>query len=105
MYALNLPLSPERGKFWECADLLRVGAGETGMAIQTSDIRLSGVSDSIELDNDNGVTRRASENSPKILGESIPDRRDSNRVWPANVKGGGQKTPTRGMETRVTAMV
>lgn len=81
MYALNLPLSPEKGKFWECADLLSVSAGETGMAIQTSDIRPPGVSDSIELDNDNGVTRQASEKHPKVLGESIPDREDSNRVW------------------------
>lgn len=105
MNALNLPLSPEKGKFWECADLFRVSAGETGMAIQTSDIRPPGVSDSIELDNDSGVTRRASENHPKVLGESIPDRRDSNRVWSTNVKGGGQKTPMRGMETGVTAMV
>jgi hypothetical protein len=103
--ALNLPLSPEKMEFWECADLLDVSASETGMAIQTSDIRPPGVSDSIELDNDNGVTRRASEKHPKVLGESIPDRRDSNRVWSTNVKGGGQKTPMRGMEASVTAMV
>ncbi len=61
MNALNLPLSPEKMEFWECADLVDVSAGETGKAIQTSDIRPPGVSDSIELDNDNGVTRRASE--------------------------------------------
>ena len=64
MNALNLPLSPEKGKFWECADLLSVSASETGMAIETSDIRPPGVSDSIELVNGNEVTRRASE-SPK----------------------------------------
>ncbi len=61
MYALNLPLSPEKMDFWECADLVDVSASETGIAIQTSDIRPPGVSDSIELDNDNEVTRRASE--------------------------------------------
>ena len=56
MEALNLPLSPEKGIFWECADLVRVSAGETGMAIQTSNTRPPGVSDSIELDNDDEVT-------------------------------------------------
>ena len=81
MYALNLPLSPEKMEFWECADLFDVSASETGMAILTSDIRPLGVSDSIELDNDNGVTRRASEKHPRVLGENIPDREDSNRVW------------------------
>ena len=105
MNALNLPLSPEKTEFWECADLFDVSAGETDMAIRTSDIRPPGVSDSIELDNDNGVTRRASEKHPKVLGENIPDQRDSNRVWSTNVKGGGQKTPMRGMEASVTAMV
>lgn len=69
MNALNLPLSPEKTEFWECADLFDVSAGETGIVIQTSDIRPPGVSDSIELDNDNGVTRRASE-GPKVLGET-----------------------------------
>ena len=63
MCALNLPLSPEKMEFWECADLIDVSAGETGKAIQTSVTRPPGVSDSIELDNDNGVTRRASEES------------------------------------------
>ena len=81
MNALNLPLSPEKMEFWECADLFDVSASETGMAILTSDIRPPGVSDSIELDNDNGVTRRASEKHPRVLGENIPDREDSNRVW------------------------
>ena len=47
MNALNLPLSPEKMEFWECADLVDVSAGETGIAIQTSDIRPPGVSDSI----------------------------------------------------------
>jgi len=65
--ALNLPLSPEKMEFWECADLFDVSAGETDMAIRTSDIRPPGVSDSIELDNDNGVTRRASESTQRFL--------------------------------------
>jgi hypothetical protein len=102
--ALNLPLSPEKMEFWECADLIDVSASEAGIAIQTSDIRPPGVSDSIELDNDNGVTRRASE-GPKGSWRNIADRSDSSRVWSTNVKGGGQKTPMRGMETSVTAMV
>ncbi len=29
MYALNLPLSPEKIEFWECADPVGLGAGET----------------------------------------------------------------------------
>ena len=69
MCALNLPHSPEKMQFWECADLVDVIAGETVKAIQTSDIRPPGVSDSIELDNDDEVTRRASE-VPKVLGEA-----------------------------------
>ena len=48
-------------QFWESADLVDVSAGETGIAIQTSETRPPGVSDSIELDNDNEVTRQASE--------------------------------------------
>jgi len=61
VYALNLPLSPEKTEFWEYADLIDVSAGETDKALQTSVIRSPGVSDSIEVDNDNEVTRRASE--------------------------------------------
>ena len=61
MCALNLPHSPEKMQFWESADLVDVSAGETGIAVQTSDTRPPGVSDSIELDNDDEVTRRASE--------------------------------------------
>ena len=64
MNALNLPLSPEKMEFWECADLVDVSAGETGIAIQTSDIRPPGVSDSIELHNDRQVTRRATIKAP-----------------------------------------
>jgi hypothetical protein len=37
----------------------------------TSADRHPGVADSIELDNDDGVTRRASENCPKVLGETF----------------------------------
>jgi hypothetical protein len=62
--ALNLTLSPENKEFWECADPLVVGVGETGSALETSADRPPGVADSIELDNGDGVTRRASE-SPK----------------------------------------
>ena len=58
-----------------------MGAGETEGALETSTNRHPGVADSIEHDNDVGVTRRASENHPKVLGENIPDRGDSNRVW------------------------
>ncbi len=61
MYALNLTHSPEKMKFWVCADLIDVSAGEMGKAIPTSVTQPPGVSDSIELDNDNEVTRRASE--------------------------------------------
>ena len=64
MYALNLHHSPEKGEFWECADPLQRGAGNKENALLTSVFRHPGVSDSIELDNDDGVTRRASE-SPK----------------------------------------
>ncbi len=81
MNALNLPLSPENYVFWDCADPLIIGAGETEGAVKTSADRHPGVEDSIEHDNDVGVTRRASEKHPKVLGESIPDREDSNRVW------------------------
>jgi hypothetical protein len=105
VFALNLTLSPENYVFWDCADPLIIGAGETEGALRTSTDRHPGVADSIEPDNDVGVTRRASENYPKVLGESIPGRGDSNRVWSTNVKGGGQKMPMRGMETSVTAMV
>jgi hypothetical protein len=69
VYALHLPLSPEKTVFWECADLVDVSASETDTALQTSGVRPPGVSDSIELDNDYGVTRRASE-GPKVLGEA-----------------------------------
>ena len=70
MYALNLTLSPENNEFWERADPLPVGAGETEIALQTSGFRHPGISDSIELDNEDEVTRRASE-SPKVLGETF----------------------------------
>jgi hypothetical protein len=68
--ALNLTLSPENCVLWERADPLIIGAGETEGALQTSADRHPGVADSIELDNDDGVTRRASENLPKVLGEA-----------------------------------
>ena len=70
MYALNLTLSPENCEFWESADPLIIGAGKTEGAYMTSANRHPGVADSIELDNDDGVTRRASENLPKVLGEA-----------------------------------
>ena len=70
MYALNLTHSPENPEFWECADPLIIGAGKTEGAFATSANRHPGVADSIELDNDDEVTRRASENHPKVLGET-----------------------------------
>ena len=90
MYALNLTHSPENPEFWESADPLIIGAGNTGGALRISTNRHPGVADSIEHDNDSGVTRQASE---------------SNRVWLTDIKGGNQKTPMRGMETGNTAMV
>ena len=39
-------------------------------ALNTSADRHPGVADSIEHDNDDGVTRQASENNPKAFGES-----------------------------------
>ena len=71
MYALNLTHSPENSTFWECADPLIIGAGKTEGALEKSANRHPGVADSIEHDNDDGVTRRASENNPKALGESF----------------------------------
>ena len=70
MYALNLTHSPEKSNFWESADPLITGAGKTEGSLKTSADRHPGVADSIEHDNDDGVTRRASENNPKALGES-----------------------------------
>ena len=61
MYALNLPHSPENKEIWESVDPVEEGAGEMEIALWTSYRRHPGVSDSIELDNDDGVTRRASE--------------------------------------------
>jgi len=70
VYALNLTHSPENCVFWDCADALIIGASETEGALKTSANRHPGVADSIELDNGDGVTRRASENHPKVLGET-----------------------------------
>ena len=69
MYALNLTHSPEKPVFWVCADTVIVGAGETGDTIMMSGARPPGVSDSIEVDNDNEVTRQASDFT-KVLGET-----------------------------------
>ncbi len=65
MYALNLTHSPENTEFWDSADPLIIGAGKTEGVLETSTDRHPGVADSIELDNDSGVTRRASEKVPK----------------------------------------
>ena len=65
MNALNLTHSPENTVFWDCADPLIIGAGKTEGALETSADRHPGVADSIELDNGDGVTRRASEKAPK----------------------------------------
>jgi len=70
VYALNLTHSPENTEFWDSADPLIIGAGKMGCALKTSTDRHPGVADSIELDNDSGVTRRASEKGPKVLGEA-----------------------------------
>jgi hypothetical protein len=68
--ALNLTLSPENWIFWDCAYPFTVGAGKTEGALETSANRHPGVTDSIEYDNDDEVTRQASENNPKVLGEA-----------------------------------
>ena len=67
MYALNLTHSPENSVFWDCADPLIIGAGKTEGALETSADRHPGVADSIEPDNDDGVTRLASESAQKFL--------------------------------------
>jgi hypothetical protein len=72
--------SPEKHPFWESAETMRKVAGNRGSALETSVHQPPGVSDSIELDNDDGVTRRASER-PKGSWRNIPDRVDSSRVW------------------------
>ena len=71
MYALNLTLSPENPVFWDCADPLIIGVGNTEGALETSADRHPGVADSIEPDKGDGVTRRASETHPKVLGEAF----------------------------------
>ena len=65
MDALNLTHSPENTNYWESADPLITGAGKTEGALKMSTDRHPGVADSIEHDNDDGVTRRASEKLPK----------------------------------------
>jgi len=67
VYALNLTHSPEKSEFWDGADPLIIGAGNTGGALRTSTDRHPGVADSIEHDNDSGVTRRASESTQRFL--------------------------------------
>jgi hypothetical protein len=67
VYALNLTHSPENSEFWESADPLIIGAGKTEGALTTSTDRHPGVADSIEPDNDDGVTRRASERTQRFL--------------------------------------
>jgi hypothetical protein len=48
--ATNLTLSPENCVFWDRADPLIIGAGETEGALETGADRHPGVADSIELD-------------------------------------------------------
>jgi len=67
VYALNLTHSPENCEFWDCAEPLIIGAGKTEGALRTSANRHPGVADSIELDNDDGVARRASEIAQRFL--------------------------------------
>ncbi len=69
MYALNLTHSPEKALFWECADTMAGGAGETSNTTMTSGVRPPGVPDSIEVDNGIEVTRRAPDYI-KVLGET-----------------------------------
>lgn len=66
MCALNLAHSPEKAIILEGADPVSLGAGNADGALRASVVRPPGVSDSIELDNGVGVTRRVSEN-PRFL--------------------------------------
>jgi hypothetical protein len=61
LYALNLLLSPEKVKFWDCTYPVQRDAGDTRSALQTSADRHPGASDSIGLDNGDEVTRQVSE--------------------------------------------
>ena len=62
------------------------GAGNMSGALKTSAISSSEVTDSIELKNDIGVTRQASENL-KGSWRSIPYQEDSSQVCLADIKG------------------
>ncbi len=73
MYALNLPHSPEKAIILEGADPVSFGAGDTGGARRQVPFRPPGVSDSIELDNGVGVTRRVSE-IPRFLAKHSGSR-------------------------------
>jgi hypothetical protein len=104
VYALNLTQSPEKAAFWECADPLDLGAGEAGKAILTS------LFPAPRGPRQHRARQRRRSNQASIgkaqgSWRNIPDRADSSRVWPANVTGGGQKAPMRGMETGITAKV
>jgi len=70
MYVLNLTHSPENFEFWECADTFWLVASNMEATLMTSGNQPPGVSDSIELELDNEVTRQTSE-SPRVLGETF----------------------------------
>jgi len=91
--ALNLTRSPEKSVFWERADPVIEGAGNTGSAVWTSADRPPGVTDSIELHNGMQATRRATFKGSwgNALGK-----------YPSmvtNVKRGDQMAASRVMET------
>ena len=91
--ALNLKHSPEKWVFWERADPIIAGAGETGSALQMSTDRHPGVSYSIELHNGKQSTRRAT-----IKGSWGSTQREYPSMC-SNVKRGAQMAASRVMGT------
>jgi hypothetical protein len=91
VYALNLTHSPENTEFWESADPLIIGAGKTEGAFETSTDRHPGVTDSIELDNDDGVTRRPPDLTQimKCIGEWVHSESliEEPDVWEIRLSG------------------
>ena len=95
MYALNLTRSPENIRYWERADPIIMGAGETVSAGETSANRRPGVSDSIEPHNGRGLTRRAT--NKELLGKrtakEVPEYhgRCKKRTWDGRVASDGDR--------------
>ena len=95
MYALNLTRSPENIRYWERADPVIMGAGETGSAKETSADRPPGVSDSIEPHNGRGLPRRAT--SKELLGKrtatEVPEYHGQckKRTWDGRVASDGDR--------------